>query len=198
LNIAFWSPGYAPFFIAGPALGAARFALMTRTKIACFRSMIVPKDLSEMIGSADRRTGVSALIGSGGSHMKLTPLAGISMLALATVAAPPNALAQGAAATNYWDGQYSGNFVTITHPSGNTEQCATINVAPALTIKNGTAKFSISNIIFQGIVTTDGELIMHSNQGQTFVGQFDPYFVLKGRVTGKCFYDATWEKYKKP
>lgn len=132
--------------------------------------------------------------------MKQLFLVGISLLMVATYASPPNAAAQEASATNttnYYDGRYVGNFVTITHPTGNTSECPVFNVAPALTIKNGTAQFSASNIMFHGYVTPQGELIMHSDQGQTFVGQFDPYFVLKGRVTGKCFYDATWEKYRK-
>jgi len=132
--------------------------------------------------------------------MKQLFLVGISLLVVATCASPPDAAAQTASTTNttnYYDGQYSGNFVLITHPSGDTSQCPNVKVAPALTVRNGTAKFNISDIVFQGIVTPEGELLMHADTGQTFVGQFDPYGGLKGRVTGKCFYDASWEKYTK-
>ena len=132
--------------------------------------------------------------------MKHALMAGISLLAVATFALPPNALAQGTAAntTNYYDGQYAGNLTVITPPPGvNVSECPNVKVAPALTIKNGSAKFSVSDINFSGYVTTDGFLYMRAPTGQTFVGQFDPYFRLAGRVTGKCFYDATWEKYKK-
>ena len=116
-------------------------------------------------------------------------------------AAAPYATAQQGSATNttnYYDGQYAGNLTVITPPAGgNVSECPNVRVAPALTIKNGSAKFSVSDIILQGYVTTDGFLYMRAPSGQTFVGQFDPYFRLAGRVTGKCFYDATWEKYQK-
>ena len=134
--------------------------------------------------------------------MRATFSVGASLLAIATWASPPGALAQqqGSAAntTNYYDGQYVGNLTTITPPAGgNISECPNVRVAPALTIRNGAAKFSVSDIVFQGYVTGDGFLYMRAPTGQTFVGQFDPYFRLAGRVTGKCFYDSTWEKYKK-
>ena len=124
-----------------------------------------------------------------------------SVLAVVMFVRPPHATAQqGSAAntTNYYDGRYAGNLTVITPPAGgNVSECPNVRVAPALTIKNGSAKFSVSDIILQGYVTTDGFLYMRAPSGQTFVGQFDPYFRLSGRVTGKCFYDATWEKYTK-
>ena len=133
--------------------------------------------------------------------MKRGLLAGFSLLTAVIWAALPNALAQQGSATNttnYFDGQYAGNLTVITPPAGgDISQCPNVRVAPSLIIKNGLAKFSVSDIIFQGYVTTDGFLYMRAPSGQTFVGQFDPYYGLKGRVTGKCFYDATWEKYTK-
>jgi hypothetical protein len=133
--------------------------------------------------------------------MKYPFIIGVSLLAIATCFSPPEAAAQQGSATNttnYYDGQYAGNLTVITPPAGgNISQCPNVRVAPSLLIKDGLAKFSVSDIIFQGYVTTDGFLYMHAPSGQTFVGQFDPYFNLKGRVTGKCFYDATWEKYAK-
>jgi hypothetical protein len=133
--------------------------------------------------------------------MKRALLAGISLLAVVVCAALPSAFAQQGSATsttNYFDGQYSGDLTVITPPAGGSvSECPNVKVAPSLTIKNGLAKFSVSDIIFQGYVTTDGFLYMRAPSGQTFVGQFDPYGGLKGRVTGKCFYDATWQKFTK-
>jgi hypothetical protein len=129
-------------------------------------------------------------------------LLGIALVAIATCGSSPETAAQQAPpptnTTNYYDGQYVGNLTVITPPAGgNISQCPNVTVAPALTIKDGLAKFSVSDIVLQGYVTTDGFVYMRAPSGQTFVGQFDPYYNLKGRVTGKCFYDATWEKYTK-
>ena len=45
-----------------------------------------------------------------------------------------------------------------------------------------------------GYVTPQGELRMQTPTGQTFVGQIDPYYVLRGHVAGNCVYDATWQR----
>jgi hypothetical protein len=133
--------------------------------------------------------------------MKRAVLLSAVGLAVVILASPPRATAQQGSetnTTNYYDGRYAGNLTTITPPAGgNIAECPNVKVAPALTISNGQAKFAVSDITFQGYVTTDGFLYMRAPTGQTFVGQFDPYYRLAGRVTGKCFYDATWEKYKK-
>jgi hypothetical protein len=133
--------------------------------------------------------------------MKQVLLVGMSLLAISVFASPPEALAQQGSQTNtttYYDGQYAGDLTAITPPAGgNIADCPNVKVAPALTIRDGLAKFSVSDIIFQGYVTTDGFLYMRAPTGQTFVGQFDPYYGLRGRVTGKCFYDASWTKYTK-
>jgi hypothetical protein len=75
---------------------------------------------------------------------------------------------------------------------------ANIRVAPVLTIRNGVARFDALNLTFQGYVTPQGELAMQSQGGQMFEGHIDPYYVLKGRVTGNCIYDATWTKNQSP
>ena len=49
-----------------------------------------------------------------------------------------------------------------------------------------------------GDVTPQGELVMQSQGGETFEGHIDPYYVLKGRVTGNCIYDATWTRNTSP
>jgi hypothetical protein len=40
--------------------------------------------------------------------------------------------------------------------------------------------------------------VMQSGGGETFEGHIDPYYVLKGRVTGNCIYDATWTRNTSP
>ena len=130
--------------------------------------------------------------------MKHLFLVVISLIATLTCALPPGAVAQqGSPPTTMYDGAYVGSFVQITNPGGTTAQCPKYNVAPALTIRNGTARFAALDLTFQGSVTPQGQLSMRSEGGQTFEGQFYPNDVLKGRVTGRCVYDATWEKYKK-
>jgi hypothetical protein len=111
-------------------------------------------------------------------------------------AAPGYAAGSPAAATNYYDGTYTGQFVQIS-PGPTGAQCPNIKVAPALTISNGVARFAALDLSFQGTVTPQGQLSMQSQGGQTFEGQIDPYFVLRGRVTGNCVYDATWQRYRK-
>jgi len=125
-------------------------------------------------------------------------LFGISLLTVSAFALPPReAAAQASPAnpTNAFDGRYVGSFVQTTGAPG--AACPNYKVAPALTIRNGVASFAALDLHFHGAVTTDGHLMMQSEHGQTFEGQIDPYYVLKGRVTGRCIYDATWHKYKK-
>jgi len=125
--------------------------------------------------------------------MKQLFLMGISVLAVAVCAVPP-ASAQNPAAgstTNY-DGLYTGNWV-VTTPTN--EQCPNLAVAPNLIIYNGVAEFRALNLSFRGYVTPQGALSMQSDGGQTFQGQFDASFGLRGRVIGRCIYDATWSKY---
>lgn len=35
---------------------------------------------------------------------------------------------------------------------------------------------------------------MQTPSGQTFVGQIDPYYVLRGQTTGACVYNAIWQR----
>jgi len=124
-------------------------------------------------------------------------LFGISLVTVSAFAsAPGDAAAQGSPTyTTAFDGSYVGSFVQTTGPAG--AACPNYKVAPALTIRNGVASFAALDLHFQGTVTPQGQLMMQSEHGQTFEGQIDPYYVLKGRVTGRCIYDATWHKYKK-
>jgi hypothetical protein len=131
--------------------------------------------------------------------MKRFPLLAPFVLAVAACAppeAPPPAPAvapgYGAAfpATTYYDGTYNGSFVRNVSAPGLL--CPDYTVAPVLTIENGVARFAALNLQFQGYVTQNGELRMQSPTGQTFVGQIDPYYVLRGQVAGNCVYNATW------
>ena len=67
-------------------------------------------------------------------------------------------------------------------------------VAPHLTIENGVARFAALDITYQGYVTPQGEVRMQSPAGQTFVGQIDPYYTLRGQTTGACVYNAVWHR----
>ena len=143
--------------------------------------------------------------------MNRLSLLGISLLAISACAPPPPpppapppaaaaAPAPGSPAntTTAFDGTYDGSFVQGITPGSATAQCPNIRVAPVLTIRNGVARFAALNLTFQGYVTPQGVLMMQSEGGQTFEGRIDPYFVLTGRVTGNCIYDATWKKHQSP
>ena len=135
--------------------------------------------------------------------MRQSFLLGISLLAVSacapqqpppptTVAAPGFAAASPNNTMTFYDGTYDGSFAQNISAAGS--QCPDYRVAPALTIRNGVARFAALNFDFEGTVTPQGELRMQAPTGQTFVGQIDPYYVLRGRVTGNCLYDATWQR----
>ncbi len=94
--------------------------------------------------------------------------------------------------TTYFDGTYIGSFTQNLSAAGSN--CPNIPVAPHLTIQNGMARFAALDITYQGYVTPQGEVRMQSPSGQTFVGQIDPYYVLKGQTTGACVYNAIWQR----
>ena len=94
--------------------------------------------------------------------------------------------------TIYYDGTYIGSFTENMSASGSN--CPDLPVAPALTIQNGVARFAALDLTYQGYVTPQGEVRMQSPAGQTFVGQIDPYYVLRGQTTGACVYNAAWQR----
>ena len=94
--------------------------------------------------------------------------------------------------TTYYDGTYIGSFTENVSASGSG--CPNFPVAPALTIQNGVARFAALDLTYQGYVTPQGEVRMQSPAGQTFVGQIDPYDVLRGQTTGACVYNAAWQR----
>jgi hypothetical protein len=96
--------------------------------------------------------------------------------------------------TTFYDGTYVGSFVQQVAAGSPNAQCPNYRVAPSLTIRNGIARFAALDLEFQGYVTPQGELRAQAPTGQTFVGQIDPYYVLTGRITGNCIYDATWKR----
>jgi hypothetical protein len=113
-----------------------------------------------------------------------------------TVAAPTSAPGTPVATTTYYDGTYDGSFVQNASASGSG--CPNFPVAPALTIRNGMAQFAALDLTYQGYVTPQGEVRMQTPDGRTFVGQIDPYYVLRGRTTGNCVYDAVWTRHGSP
>jgi hypothetical protein len=86
-----------------------------------------------------------------------------------------------------FDGVYANPVVTA-----KTATCPNVN-PPALTITNGLAQGP--NFLLQGYVSPQGALAMHSDSGQTFQGQIDQQFVLRGHVAGpNCAYDVAWTR----
>jgi hypothetical protein len=125
-------------------------------------------------------------------------LLSVPVLAIAACAPqqpPPPTMAATAGqpqTTTYFDGTYIGSFTqNLSAPASN---CPNFPVAPALTIQNGMARFAALDIAYQGYVTPQGEVRMQSPTGQTFIGQIDPYYVLRGHTIGACVYNATWQK----
>ena len=71
-------------------------------------------------------------------------------------------------------------------------------VAPAVIVRKGLAQLRVNNgkvdSTFQGYVSPDGTLAMQSEIGQTFKGQIDSNYVLRGRTVGNCVYEAAWKR----
>jgi hypothetical protein len=140
--------------------------------------------------------------------MKQLFLLGISLIAVsactpqpsppATAPPPTAAAAPGSptATTTFYDGVYIGSFTQNQSASGSG--CPNFPVAPALTIHNGVAQFAALDLTYQGYVTPQGDVNMQTPAGQTFVGHIDPYGKLIGRTTGRCVYDASWQRREGP
>jgi hypothetical protein len=107
---------------------------------------------------------------------------------------PPAAAASPSNTTTFYDGSYDGSFAQNMSAGMPPSVCPNLRVAPHLTIQNGVARFAALDLNFQGYVTPQGEVRMQAPTGQTFEGQIDPYYVLRGRTTGTCVYDATWKR----
>jgi hypothetical protein len=143
--------------------------------------------------------------------MKRFLLLGISILAVSACApqaspppaAPASAAQPGGSAagspnntTTIFDGTYTAGAVQNASTAKSLSECPDIHVAPAVTIRKGLAQLSVNNgrinSTFQGYVSPDGTLAMQSETGQTFQGQIDSNYVLRGRTVGNCVYDAAW------
>jgi len=121
--------------------------------------------------------------------MKQLFLLGISLIAVSACAPQPPpgyAAASPDTATTFYDGTYIGSFTQNQSASGSG--CPNFPVAPALTINNGVARFAALDITYQGYVTPQ------SPAGQTLTGHIDPQYVLRGQTTGRCVYDAVWQR----
>jgi hypothetical protein len=135
--------------------------------------------------------------------MKQLFLFGIPLIAVSACAPQPppptvTAVPPGYAATSpppattFFDGTYIGSFTQNVSASGSG--CPNFPVAPALTINNGVARFAALDITYQGYVTPQGDVTMQSSAGQTLTGHIDPYFVLTAQTTGRCVYNAVWQR----
>ena len=141
-------------------------------------------------------------------RMKQLFLMGISLLALAACAPqqppppaatmPPPSYAAGSppATTTFYDGTYVGSFTQNISASGSG--CPNFPVAPALTIRNGVARFAALDLEYQGYVTPQGDVTMQTPAGQTLTGHIDPYYKLTGQTTGRCVYNAIWQRQAGP
>ena len=96
------------------------------------------------------------------------------------------------ATTTHYDGTYIGGFTQNLSAPGSG--CPNFPAAPALTINNGVARFAALDLTYQGQVTSDGAVNMQTPDRRTFVGQINPYYVLSGRTTGACVYEAQWQR----
>jgi len=136
-------------------------------------------------------------------QMKHLFLLSVSLLAISACAPQPAPPAPGLAppqgaysgsptnTTTAFDGRYGNLVVTAKTPSS----CPDLPLPPYFVINNGFALMQGYNLSFQGFVTPQGALNMPSSFGQTFQGQIDPQFVLRGRVAGpNCAYDMTWSR----
>jgi hypothetical protein len=130
--------------------------------------------------------------------MKRFFLLSVSLLTIAACAPQqpppptPAAAASPSETTTFYDGTYIGSFTQNLSASGSG--CPNFPVAPALTIHNGVAQFAALDLTYQGYVTPQGDVRMQTPAGQTFVGHIDPYYVLTGQTTGRCVYNATWQR----
>jgi hypothetical protein len=138
-------------------------------------------------------------------------LLGISLIAVSACAPqppPPSAAAappptapgslagSPTATTTSYDGVYFGSFTQ--NQSASASGCPNFAVAPALTIHNGVARLAALDLAYHGYVTPQGDVNMQTPAGQTFVGHIDPYGKLIGRTTGRCIYDASWQRREGP
>jgi hypothetical protein len=142
--------------------------------------------------------------------MKQLYLLGISLLALSACApqTPPPPAAPASAAqpapgsptntTTIFDGEYTEGVIQNASTGKSLSECPNIAVAAPVIIRKGLAQLQINNgrvnSTFQGYVSPDGTLAMQSEIGQTFQGQIDSNYVLRGRTVGNCVYDAAWKR----
>ena len=140
--------------------------------------------------------------------MKRSLLHGLSVLAVAAFAPqqppppaatmPPPSYAAGSppATTTFYDGTYVGSFTQNMSASGSG--CPNFPAAPALTIRDGVARFAALDLTYQGYVTPQGDVTMQTPAGQTLTGHIDPYYKLTGQTTGRCVYNAIWQRQAGP
>ena len=92
--------------------------------------------------------------------------------------------------TTAFDGHYERPVIAAKSPG-----CPDLGAVPYLTISNGLATLQAPTYYFQGKVTPEGTLSMHSAQGQAFEGQIDPHFVLNANISGpNCSYHIAWTR----
>ena len=124
------------------------------------------------------------------------PTAATTVVVPTTAAAPGTASGSLPATTTFYDGVYIGSFTQ--NQTASASGCPNFPVAPALTIHNGVAQFAALDLTYQGYVTPQGDVTMQTPAGQTLTGHIDPYGRLIARTTGRCVYDASWQRREGP
>jgi hypothetical protein len=112
-------------------------------------------------------------------------------VAVVVIVAPVCAQAQAVAS---FDGTYAGVSLTA---SGSGHSCAAASPVPApLTITGGNARTQQGQALFQGAVSAQGGLTLHSALGTVMTGKVDAGGAASaGLTTGHdCTYSFTWKK----
>jgi hypothetical protein len=105
-------------------------------------------------------------------------------LLLAACNTPPPVTSQ-----NVFNGSYVNPVVTAKTPP----TCPDVP-APTVTVSNAVVTMTGSNFSLTGSVNTNGKITLATEDGRTFIGQFDNT-KLTGRFTGPtCVYDVYWTR----
>ena len=93
--------------------------------------------------------------------------------------------------TTAFDGYYEKPVI-----ASKSQGCPDLGNLPHVSISNGLVVLqALPTFYFQGKITPQGTISMHSSAGQTFDGQINPHFVLTANLSGpNCSYHVTWTR----
>ena len=121
--------------------------------------------------------------------VKMKQVSAVGFLVLSVAACTPQP--PPAETTTAFDGYYEKPVI-----ASKSQGCPELGNLPYVSISNGVALLqALPTFYFQGKVTPQGTLTMHSSAGQTFDGQIDSHFVLNANLSGpSCSYHVTWTR----